>query len=87
MKGFWLWLKRYLWKNAIAFDQWVNTLFDGYPDETISSRAGKARRQGKGWGCLLCKLLDWLDKNHCEKSIEYDEGERVERLMKRAGKG
>jgi hypothetical protein len=45
----------------------------GNEDETISSRAAKAKLQGKRWGCVLCKLLDKLDKNHCEKSIEMDE--------------
>ena len=57
MKRFYRWLKQYLLKNAIAFDQQVNTWFDGYPDETISSRAGKAARKGKRWGCILCRAV------------------------------
>ena len=46
-------------------------------DETISSRAGKARLAGKRWGCILCRLLDKIDKQHCEKNIEKDEGEKI----------
>lgn len=60
----------------VAFDQLINAVFDGDPDETISSRAAKANRRGQTWGCILCKFLDWIDPNHCEKSIEHDEGKR-----------
>lgn len=58
------------WNIAIAFDQVVNASFKGNPDETASSRAGRAARKGDRWGCILCKLLDKLDPDHCEKSIE-----------------
>jgi hypothetical protein len=58
------------WDLAIAHDQLANTAFGGDPDETISSRAGKAARNGERWACLLCRLLDRFDRNHCEKSIE-----------------
>lgn len=58
------------WSLAIAHDQLANTAFGGDEDETISSRAGKAARAGKRWGCVLCKLLDKFDPEHCEKSIE-----------------
>lgn len=61
---------RRAWRLAIAYDQLANTAFGGNEDETISSRAGRARRQGKRWACLLCRLLDRLDPGHCERSIE-----------------
>lgn len=61
----------------VAFDQLVNAVLNGYPDETISSRAAKAARRGSKWGCILCKFLDWFDKDHCEKTIELDEGNPV----------
>lgn len=54
---------------AIAYDQLGNTMTGGNEDETISSRAGRLRKEGRGWACVLCKLLDWLKKDHCEKSI------------------
>ena len=62
------------WRLAVSFDQLANTAFGGSEDETISSRAGKAARKGKRWGCVLCRLLDWFEPNHCEGNIEADEG-------------
>ncbi|WP_133598580.1 hypothetical protein [Tepidicella xavieri] len=61
---------RRAWTLAIAYDQLANAAFGGHEDETISSRAGRAQRQGKRWACLLCRLLDRLDPGHCERSIE-----------------
>jgi hypothetical protein len=71
-------LARYLWavltaparaiRIAISFDQLANVALNGDEDETISSRADRAREQGKRWGCVLCKLLDRIDTNHCRKS-------------------
>lgn len=66
------WIKDIL----IGVDQLGNALLRGDPDETISSRAAKSAARGKRWGCVLCKFLDKLDPNHCEKSIEADEGKR-----------
>lgn len=56
------------WRLAISYDQLANTATGGSEDETISSRANRARLEGRRWGCVLCKLLDKLDKDHCEKS-------------------
>lgn len=60
----------------IAFDQFINALIGGDPDETLSSRAGKAARKNNKIACIFCKMLDFFDKNHCEKFIEMDEGKR-----------
>lgn len=65
------------WPVAVANDQALNAALvgkSGSEDETVSSRAGKAARHGKTWGCLLCRLLDKIDPGHCEKHIEEDEG-------------
>ena len=65
------------WPVAVANDQALNAALvgrSGSEDETVSSRAGKAARKGKRWACVLCRLLDRLDPNHCEKAIEPDEG-------------
>ena len=70
-------MKSYGRRVAVAVDQLFNALFDGDEDETISSRAAKARLKGERWGCLLCRFLDWLDPNHCTNSIEPDEGEKI----------
>lgn len=60
---------RRFWRVVIAHDQAANAAFGGSEDETISSRAGRAARRGDRWGCVLCKLLDKIDPDHCEKSI------------------
>lgn len=67
-------LKRYIWNLLIALDQFGNALAAGDPDETISSRAGKGKAEGKRWACLLCRLLDQIQRGHCDKSIELEEG-------------
>ena len=78
-------MSRYFWNILIWVDQGVNVLLapllnlifriDGFgdPDETLSSVFGKYSGQ-----CVMCyricKILHWIDKGHCEKSIEIDEG-------------
>ena len=56
------------WMIAIAFDRLVNASANGDPDETISSRADRARKERRTWGCVLCAILDWIDPGHCEDS-------------------
>jgi len=64
-------LKKYLKNLFIAVDQLFNAIFGGDPDETISSRCGKKEiRLCK----LICLILNKLDKKHCLKSREEDEG-------------
>lgn len=62
------------WRIALGFDQLGNVATNGHEDETISSRAGKAARRGRRWGCILCRLLNKLDPGHCDNAIEADEG-------------
>jgi hypothetical protein len=57
----------YLFNILVSVDQFTNTLFGGNPDDTISLRAAKAKAKGEQWGCVLCKVLDWFDKDHCDK--------------------
>lgn len=54
---------------ALAYDQLANATTGGDVDETISSRAGRLKKEGRGWACVLCKVLDWLDKDHCKDAI------------------
>jgi len=70
-------LKKYLWNFLIMLDETGNTLTGGDPGETISSRAGKAMQEGKRWGCVLCRFLDLFQKNHCQLSINKDDGSRA----------
>jgi hypothetical protein len=68
---------RYLLNWLVLLDEAANTLFGGSPGETISSRAGKARANGKWWACRLCAFLGWVatmlagkPTDHCAQSIE-----------------
>ena len=72
-------MKRYFWNVLISLDQLLNTILGGDPDETISSRMGKSiERKDNCRICIfLCKVLNLIDKDHCKKSIEYDEGDRL----------
>lgn len=56
------------WAMAAAYDRLGNTATNGLPYETISSRANRARMEGRPWGCHLCAVLDWIDQDHCRKS-------------------
>jgi hypothetical protein len=53
---------------AVALDRAGNGAANGDISETISSRANRARAEGRPWGCVLCKLLDWIKKDHCADS-------------------
>lgn len=68
-------LARFGMNLLVMLDEIGNTLTLGSPDETISSRAAKARNEGHWWGCWLCRFLDWVQKGHCDKSLEPDHGQ------------
>lgn len=53
---------------SIGFDHLFNAATGGSPKETVSSRANRARANGRRWGCVLCRLLDHIDPGHCERS-------------------
>jgi len=57
-----MWIKQ----NLIAIDQLVNALLGGWADETLSSRAWRARHKHHTY-----KFIDavfWWDPNHCYHS-------------------
>lgn len=68
---------KYLFNILIAIDQLGNTLFGGDPQETISSRMGKhlAKHDNCPFCSFLCKLLNYIQKDHCIKSIEPEVGD------------
>jgi len=66
----------YIKRVLLGVDQFLNAATGGDEDETISSRAGKARCQGRWWGRALCWGLDKIDPGHCANSIEPDEGKQ-----------
>ena len=73
-------VKQYGLNVLEGHDNSVSAQFGGDPDESLSSRLGKARLRGSGWSIvadkvdLAAELLG--DKNHCNKSIERDEGKK-----------
>ncbi len=77
----------YIKAVLIGFDQFVNAAVGpvlngvlrskrfGYPDETLSSAFGKEVRDGRCKTCYwICRALHVLDPDHCNASIEDDEG-------------
>jgi len=75
----------------IGIDQLANSIILGYPDESISSRAGKWIRKNstvkKGGWYWLCRALHWIDKNHCIDAIEEDEGDQLMRRWRKSKGG
>ncbi len=67
----------YLLNVIIGLDQLGNTLTGGNPDETISSRVGRAARQGKRRAVFIEAVINLIfalpplsQRHHCEISIE-----------------
>jgi hypothetical protein len=61
-----------------------NTLAGGDPDETISSRSGKAAEYEQsvtpaswGFGCRMCSFLAIFQQDHCKKAIARWKGRRA----------
>ena len=76
-------MRDYIWNIGVWLSQGLNAVFrGGSPDETLSSVAGKAKHRGKAWADILCWFLDRVDPGHCEKSIEDDEGDPVDKARK-----
>jgi hypothetical protein len=66
-------VKAWFVRLLIALDACAQVVFPyGIPGETISARAGKARRRGRRWGCVLCWMLDLIDTNHCAGAVQND---------------
>lgn len=58
----------YLHALFVAFDQLLNTILLGSPDETLSSRAYRADRDGKRFGRIFRPAIDTLffwQTRHC----------------------
>ena len=58
----------------IGLDQFLNTLFMGWPDETLSSRAYRMAADGNPWPMYAIDGLANLfsDENHCETSFKSE---------------
>lgn len=63
----------YFKKVAIGFDQFLNTLFNGYPDETLSARAWRMfLEDGTRWPFMIIDALLFWDDWHCKESYESE---------------
>ena len=62
-------LYRTIWNDKLKIDRGYEF---GKENETISSALGKNERDNtlSKKGKLLVKILDFLDKNHCQKSMK-----------------
>ncbi|GFK95435.1 hypothetical protein NNJEOMEG_03298 [Fundidesulfovibrio magnetotacticus] len=68
-------IRRYFWNVLLGLDQFLSVLTGGDPDETVSSRVGKAAVAGSRMGLALEWCLDHVfGAGHCRSSIEPDEG-------------
>lgn len=71
-------MKRYALNNAIAFDQLLNTLLAGAPDETLSSRAHRMRVKGHRYWGWTADAIDcgfrvfFRQQNHCRDAYESE---------------
>lgn len=58
---------------CVALDQFVNTIFGGYADETISSRSHRAYVSGKRkWTRNIINVLFFWQDDHCKKAYESE---------------
>ena len=61
-------MKSYILNVLIAIDQLVNSLIGGHCDETLSSAAYRAEKQGRFWGFwrpVIDFIFQPLQSNHC----------------------
>lgn len=57
---------------ARTYDYLGNALANDMTFQPMSLRSAKAQRDGKRWGCWMCKMLDKVDPGHCAASLDDD---------------
>lgn len=65
-----LWNEFVLWLSAIAVNidcVLASVILRAPSKTTITQAAWMAMKRGRDWGCVLCRILHRLDKNHCDK--------------------
>jgi hypothetical protein len=72
--------EKYIHRFLVGFDQFMNVITDGDPDETISSRAARAAEKGKTWGVELSKFLNLFQPDHGAKA-EAGDLERAQAIV------
>lgn len=74
-------IKQYLYNLALSFDQLLNAILLGDPDESISGRCGRAVASGKPKFFVkpMAKIVDFIflilfkEKDHVKNAIEPEE--------------
>lgn len=57
----------------IGFDQLMNALLGGWPDETLSSRAWRWEKNGvRTWPRRVIDAIFFFDQEHCRESYESE---------------
>jgi hypothetical protein len=76
------------WKRVgLETDIWINVLTGGKPGQTVSLRTAEADgwrydeaskgpvryvTKVKWWGCVGCRVLNWVQNDHCERQFEQE---------------
>ena len=69
-------LGMYLMNILRWLDEGLNVIFlFGSYNETVSERAARAQLAGIRWGCVLCRILDWIVRGHCKSSLTIQIGD------------
>lgn len=56
-----------------ALDHFVNaTIFDGSAWESVSSHAWR-ERHNKRWARAVIRIMDWAQKNHCQRANKREQ--------------
>lgn len=63
----------YIHNFLIAVDQLINTIFFGWPDETMSSRAYRWHKDDvRHWPYKVINALFFWQNDHCRSSYENE---------------
>jgi hypothetical protein len=66
-------MRYYLVTAFEMLDEFLNALSGGLRNETISLRAAMAQKQGRPWGCVLCRWLHLtLRQHHCRRTLDRE---------------
>jgi hypothetical protein len=73
-------------RSLVGFDQFLNVLTGGLPDETISSRSQRAADRGNWAGIAMTKFLHLFQKDHghLAEQGDLDRAEAVEQAEEKA---
>ncbi len=68
-------LAKYGYNVLVALDQFINTIFAGYPDETLSARSWRKAQAGQWfwramrWGV---DMIFFWEPGHCKAAFENE---------------